>query len=138
MHTQAFHIRYIVVHVIPYCDWRVMNYADKMAFHQVVTATGKVYPLTPLQATDGCIDIAFVGSEPFARRSNKLLAVLLDLSIVHPTAQLVDSDELYQGRPGGLLSTSHGWLSNKLPNAIQPVYHAFKNMLFLRQLINYQ
>jgi hypothetical protein len=139
MNIQAFNILYIVVHVIPYCDWQVMNYADKMSFHHVVMASGKTYPLSSLQSTDGCIEVAYVGSEPYARRSNALLALLLDLSIAHPAAQLVDSQELYESRPGGLLSRTAGsWLSDKLPTALQPAYHSFKNILFLRQLLNYQ
>lgn len=138
MSTQAYNILYIVVHVIPYCDWRVMNYGDKMAFHYVVMASGKKYPLAPPLPTDGCIDLAFVGSEPYARRSNALLALLLDLSIAHPAAQLVDSQELYEGRQGGLLSTAGSWLPGKLSAAVQPAFHTFKNMLFLRHLMNYQ
>lgn len=134
METQSFNVRYIVVHVIPLCDWRVLNYADKMIYHYLVTATGRLFTINALQPADGCIEIAYVGSEIYAQQSSALFSLLLDVSVMHPVACIVDSRELYQSTRYGIFANIENWLHDRLPDQVQLFLLKCSNLLMLRHM----
>jgi hypothetical protein len=134
METQAHNVRYIVLHIIPTTDWRVMNFGDKMEFNYLVTANGKKCVLNPVQATDGCIAVVYVGSIVYARRSAALFSLLLELNIAHPQAKIVDCVELYQKGNAVLMTSTGQWLQQQLPEPIQQLYTKYKNLLFLKSI----
>jgi hypothetical protein len=135
METQTHNIRYIVLHIVPTTDWHVMNMGDKMEFNYVVTANGKKRSLTPVQPTDGCISVVYVGSIVYARRSAALVALLLELNFSHPQARIVDCVELYQNGNAVLMTATSDWLQQQLPEPIQQLCRRFKNLLFLQSLL---
>jgi hypothetical protein len=134
METQAHNVRYIVLHIIPTTDWRVMNYGDKMEFNYLVTANGKKCVLTPVQATDGCISVVYVGSIVYARRSTALFGLLVELNLAHPQARIVDCVELYQRGNAVLITAARQWLQQQLPEPVQQLYAKCENLLFLKNI----
>lgn len=131
MQLQTHNVRYIVLHIIAPCDWRVMNHADKMEFNYLITTNNKKCPLAPLQPTDGCISVVYVGSLVYARRSLMLFSLLVELATAHPTAKIVDNAELYQ--PGNaVMSGTRQWLQLQLPQPLRELSVRYKNILFLQ------
>lgn len=135
METQTHNIRYIVLHIVPTTDWHAMSFGDKMKFNYVVTANGKKRSLTPVQPTDGCIAVVYVGSIVYARRSAALVSLLLELNYAHPQAKIVDCVELYQSGNAVLMTATSDWLQQHLPEPIQQLYARFKNLLFLKSIL---
>lgn len=135
MKTQTFNIRYLVIHIIPAHEWFDLPYQNKKEYHHLVTVTGKKIPMKPLNVSTGCIDVAYVGSEQYARDSSALFTLLLQLWIEHEDAKIVYAHELYSHKSSGPFICANEWLSQHMPRWLQKTYCKWHNLFTLKELL---
>lgn len=135
MEVQTHSIAYIIVHVIPADVWATFSYQQKTRYHHLVTVSGKVSELNVLKATDGCIELAFVGSEAYASDSGALFSLLLDLWVKHPVAKIMYATELYNITSASPIIKAAGWLGKHMPVWLQRRFPKCSNLLTLHSLL---
>ncbi len=93
--------------------------------------------MCPLQHTDGCIEIAYAGSERYAASSIALFSLLLELWQQHPQAKIVYADELYHvNRRAGaapIVSASR-WLMHHMPQWLKSRLRQYSSLITLHSL----
>lgn len=134
MDTQSFNIRYLVLHIIPACDWLTLTYQQKKDFHHIVTVSGKKIAMKALDAGTGCIEIAYVGGKQYAEESEALFTLLLDLWIEHAAAKIVYATDLYRSEYSGPFADASHWLRQHLPLPVLKVFSRYHNLFQIRSL----
>lgn len=135
MKTQDFLVSYIIVHIIPAYDWIMLSYPVKQRYHYIVTVGGRQTPMCPLQHTDGCIEIAYAGSEPYAASSIVLFSLLIELWQQHPGAKIVYAHELYnRTNTAPIVSAAH-WLRHHMPQWLQSRLSRCSSLITLHSLL---
>lgn len=135
MEIQNHSIVYIIVHVIPADIWATFSYQQKTRYHYLVTVNGKASVLNKLKATDGCIEVVFVGSDAYANDSGALFSLLLDLWVAHPVAKIMYARELYNITIDNPIIKAAGWLVKHMPGWLQRRFPKCSNLFTLHSLL---
>ena len=135
MKIQEYSIAYIIVHIIPADIWATFSYQQKIRYHHLVTVNGKITELKKLEATDGCIEVVFVGSEAYANDSGVLFSLLLDLWVAHPVSKIMYAKELYNITSTSPIVKATSWLVKHMPVWIQRRFPKCKNLFTLHSLL---
>jgi hypothetical protein len=123
MNRSKYNVRYIVVHSTQTLPTE-MHIATP--YHLLIHRSGRIEQSKKLQATDGCLQLAYVGGveknkEKKDTRTSKQTEILfqqiVQLSEQFPTAKIVGADEIFGDKhhPGFTLKE---WLKNYMPPAI--------------------
>ena len=135
METKPFLVNYILVYTIAVCDWEDYTYEQKKQFHYLVMVSGKVIVTRPLVANDGTIEVAYIDSEPYAKRSNALFGLLLDLWILHNEAKIIYAKDLQIPASSQVVINASRWLVQHAPVWLQRRLPKCNNLFTLRSLI---
>lgn len=135
MKTQNHLVTYIIVHIIPLNVWATLSYQEKKRYHHVVTVTGRTVKLKKLLASEGCIEVVFIGNESYAHDSSTLFSLLVDLWLDHPIAKIIYATDLYNNVSTGPITTASHWLVKHMPKWIQRRLSKCSNLLTLRSLL---
>lgn len=135
MKTQNHLVTYIIVHVIPLNVWATLTYQEKKRYHHVVTVTGKTVKFKKLLASDGCIEVVFIGSESYAHSSGALFSLLVDLWLDHPVAKIIYAKDLYCNVATSPIMNAAHWLVKHMPKWVQRRLPQCNNLLTLRSLL---
>jgi hypothetical protein len=135
MKTQNHLISYIIVHIIPLNVWAAVPYQEKKRYHHVVTVSGKTVKLKKLLASDGCIEVVFVGTDGYARNSGALFSLLIDLWMDHPVAKIIYATDLYNNGMKSPIITAAHWLVKHTPAWLQRRLPKCNNLLTLHSLL---
>jgi hypothetical protein len=98
-----------------------------LVYHYIVHRNGKVAEGKKLLATDGCIQIAYLGGidkdrnvldTKTEKQSDSLYATLVKISEKHPAAKIVSAEEVFgkQNNPGFDVKT---WLKSYVPSPLK-------------------
>jgi hypothetical protein len=134
MKTQNHLVTYIIVHIIPLNVWAALSYQEKMRYHHLVTVAGKTVKLKKLQASDGCIEVVFIGSDSYAHDSGALFSLLVDLWMAHPVAKIIYATDLYNVTKGPVITATR-WLVKHMPAWIQRKLPKSSNLFTLHSLL---
>jgi hypothetical protein len=132
--TQNHLVTYIIVHIIPLNVWATLSYQEKMRYHHLVTVAGKTVKLKKLLASDGCIEVVFIGSDSYAHDSGALFSLLVDLWMAHPVAKIIYATDLYNSAKRPVITATH-WLVRHMPVWIQRRLPKCSNLFTLRSLL---
>jgi hypothetical protein len=135
MKTQNHLVSYIIVHIIPLNVWATIPYAEKKRYHHVVTVSGKAVKLKKLLASDGCIEVVFIGSDSYAHDSGALFSLLIDLWINHPIAKIIYATDLYNNTRKSPIITAAHWLITHMPVWLQRRLPKCSNLVTLHSLL---
>jgi hypothetical protein len=135
MKTQDYLISYIIIYIIPLCDWATFSYQQKKQYHYIVTVSGKVIPMKPLAYTDGTIEVVYAGSEPYASDSGPLFRLLLDLWVQHYDAKIIYAQDLQHSGTFSPMVTATRWLVAHMPVWIQRKLPKCRNLFTLHSLL---
>ena len=135
MKTQNHLVTYIIVHIIPLNIWATLSYQEKKRYHHVVTVTGKTVKLKKLLASDGCIEVVFIGNESYAHDSGTLFSLLVDLWLDHPVAKIIYATDLYNNGSASPISNAAHWLIKHMPMWVKRRFPKCSNLLTLRSLL---
>jgi hypothetical protein len=136
MKTQNHLVTYIIVHIIPLNVWAALSYQEKMRYHHLVTVAGKTVKLKKLQASDGCIEVVFIGSDNYAHDSGTLFSLLVDLWMAHPVAKIIYATDLYNATKGPVITATR-WLVKHMPVWIQRRLPKASNLFTLHSLLHH-
>lgn len=135
MKTQQYLVNYILVHIIPVCDWAAYTYQQKKQFHYIVTVSGKVIPLKPLAHDEGTIEVVYVGSELYATDSAALFGLLIDLWLKHHHAKIMYAKNLHGTAFPKVFIHVARWLLQHMPVWLQRRLPKYGNLFTLRSLL---
>ncbi|OSZ78127.1 hypothetical protein CAP35_07640 [Chitinophagaceae bacterium IBVUCB1] len=100
--SSLFNIRYIVVHSTG--TRTALHELDKLPYHYLITKTGKLINLRPLQAHEGTIEVALTGGIDKSgihtdtrtpQQNDTLFNTLVLLNESFPEAKIVGANEVY-------------------------------------------
>lgn len=134
MKRQDFLVSYIIIHIIPAYDWIILSYPVKQRYHYIVSVGGRKTPMRPLQPADGCIEIAYAGSERYAACSIALFSLLLELWQEHPEAKIVYADELYNCSRAAPIVNASRWLMHHMPQWLKNRLRQCSSLITLHSL----
>lgn len=123
--TNKHNMRYIVVHSTGTSVRQTLNTAA-LPYHFLITPSGRLINIRPVQAKEGCVDIAYQGgldkkgSLNDSRTSSQcdcMFTTLVLLSEQFPEARIVGADELYGSNesPGFAVKS---WLQEYVPSLL--------------------
>jgi hypothetical protein len=135
MKTQTYFVTYIIVHIIPLNLWATLSYQEKMRYHLLVTVAGKTVKLKKLLASDGCIEVVFIGSESYAHDSGALFSLLVDLWMAHPVAKIIYATDLYNNVTKSPVTTAARWLVKHMPVWLQRKLPKCSHLFTLHSLL---
>lgn len=125
---RKYNVRYIVVHTTGTRADRTFKELDKLPYHYVITPSGRLINLKPLQPKDGTIEIALLGGlnrwgihadTCTGPQEDTLFNTLILLTEAYPEAQIAGADEMYAygfANPG---FNVREWISEYIPAFLQ-------------------